>query len=153
MIDTTAEHYTYIDTCCSSSMFLINDQQVFDESTPSDRVIRGSKKGTVINVTATGRVNDWKGIEYSEDINRFLCSGKRLNDMGYEFIVWNGIRIVDHNTGLTVLEGPMLNGMTAVPTQTLLSLPDVSSCSRVCVGTAVIPLSMMGPSNTVTPVL
>eukprot|EP00602_Paraphysomonas_sp_CaronLab_P004809 CAMPEP_0185023452 /NCGR_PEP_ID=MMETSP1103-20130426/6129_1 /TAXON_ID=36769 /ORGANISM="Paraphysomonas bandaiensis, Strain Caron Lab Isolate" /LENGTH=1343 /DNA_ID=CAMNT_0027556055 /DNA_START=49 /DNA_END=4080 /DNA_ORIENTATION=+ len=122
-------HYTYIDTCCSSSMFLINDVNILDSHMHTSKVINGSKKGSEICVTSVGSRGAWKNIEVSSQINRCLCSGRKLNDMGYRFTVWYGIQIYDRNTDELVLEGPMKNGMTAVPTQQLLELPDVSTSS------------------------
>ena len=126
----TAEHYTYIDTCCSSSMFLMNDVTMLDTHMNTSKVINGSKKGSEIHITSVGSRGAWRDIEISDQINRCLCSGRKLNEMGYRFTVWYGIQIYDCNTGELVLEGPMKNGMTAVPTQQLLELPDVSTPSN-----------------------
>eukprot|EP00602_Paraphysomonas_sp_CaronLab_P001187 CAMPEP_0185020694 /NCGR_PEP_ID=MMETSP1103-20130426/3325_1 /TAXON_ID=36769 /ORGANISM="Paraphysomonas bandaiensis, Strain Caron Lab Isolate" /LENGTH=1580 /DNA_ID=CAMNT_0027551749 /DNA_START=34 /DNA_END=4776 /DNA_ORIENTATION=- len=123
-------HYTYIDTCCSSSMFLMNDVTMLDTHMNTSKVINGSKKGSEIHITSVGSRGAWRDIEISDQINRCLCSGRKLNEMGYRFTVWYGIQIYDCNTGELVLEGPMKNGMTAVPTQQLLELPDVSTPSN-----------------------
>ena len=66
----TAEHYTYIDTCCSSSMFLMNDVTMLDTHMNPSKVINGSKKGSEIHITSVGSRGAWRDIEISDQINR-----------------------------------------------------------------------------------
>lgn len=128
----------FIDSCASHAMAILrvpdgNISHLCDRFHLVDKHINtATKNGTTIKIFATGDIADWKKILFARNISRNLISSKRLNNMGYSVVLFDGIQIVNSFTKEVVLRNSNeYNGMPYVPLKDLLALPNLRNVKSV----------------------
>ena len=77
------EEYVFLDSCASSTLFIIRDQSCFESFVCSGGSIQTTRAGVQLSCQGSGRYKDWVDFRVCNESVKNICSAGLLREMGY----------------------------------------------------------------------